>query len=130
MAINRATFEQILRDNVIECKNVRRHEKTGAPLSRRWFITNSPNILNTKFGKGVFNYRPPTNPRPYNPRNYNLIFVWDIFKQDYRAIACESVRMIKIFPATNPEKVEEFWIHVRDQILTMSKAERTRFFNT
>lgn len=129
MAINRATFEQILKNNVVEFKNVRRHPKTGASISRRWFATNSPNVLNTEFGAQVFRFRPPTKPRPYNPRDYNLIFVWDIFRQDYRAVACESVQMIQVFPVTDEKKVNTFWVYVRDNILTMNKLQRQRFFD-
>lgn len=129
MAVNRATFEQIMKHNVVEFKNVRRHPKSGAPITRRYFATNSPAILNTEFGKKVFKFKPPTKPRPYNPRLYNLVFVWDIFKQDYRAVACETVTMIQIFPVTNEKLVNKFWIHVRDKILTMSRSQRMAFFN-
>ena len=69
----------------------RRHPKKGWDEYRRMLCTKfpSPILLQPDISKAL-NYTRPTNPQPYNPVPKNLVFVWDIIKQEHRAVNCNQ----------------------------------------
>jgi hypothetical protein len=58
-------------------------------------------ILNQRKSSNILNFRPPTNPPPYNAESKGLLTVWDIFMQDWRNVpvdACNIVKITEIIP--------------------------------
>ena len=130
MAINRNFFDNVLKDNIVEVKWVRRLPKSGYALSRRALATNSVNLLNSELGVKILNFRPPTQLNPLNQSALNLVTYWDIFRQDYRNSSCESLQMIKIWPLTTPQEINRFWIYFRDVLRDMTPQQKIEFMNT
>jgi hypothetical protein len=71
------------------------------------------------------NYRPTTNPPPYNPDNYNLVIVWDILMQNYRVVSADQVDVLREMPAN-----EEFWQTFNNEIYPMSTEQKINFMNS
>lgn len=129
MAIIRSTFESILKNNIVEFKWVRRNHKTGAAITRRALGTNNHQVLNSEFGYKILNFRPPTQPNPIDTSAYNLVTYWDVFRQEYRNSACESLYMVKIIPVTNPTEINKWWIFFRDVIRDMTPQQKIQFMD-
>ena len=130
MAIARSTFDSILKNNVVEFKWVRRIPKTGAALTRRALGTNNYNVLNSEFGYKVLNFRPPTQPNPIDQVTHNLVTYWDVFRQEYRNSACESLVMVRVIPVTNDQQINQWWIFFRDTIRDMTPQQKIQFMDT
>lgn len=81
--------------------------------------TTSPKILNSLDGRLTLNYRPTSNPPPYNPDSYNLVIVWDILMQDYRSVNMTYCNLIAKIPSTN-----EFWDYFKKEIYPKSANEK------
>lgn len=129
MAIVRSTFDSILKNNIVEFKWVRRNPKTGAAITRRALGTNNYKVLNSEFGYKVLNFKPPTQPNVINQTAYNLVTYWDIFRQEYRNSACESLYMIKIIPITNDDEINKWWIFFRDTLRDMTPQQKIQFMD-
>lgn len=129
MAINRSLFHNVLQNNVVEFKWVRRIPKTGAAITRRALGTNSYKILNSEFGFKVLRFKPPTEPNPIDQLTHNLVTYWDVFRQEYRNSACESLYMIKLIPVTNDQEVNRFWMYFRDSIKNMTQQQKIEFMD-
>lgn len=129
MAIFRSTFENIMRNNVVEFKWIRRIPKTGAAITRRALGTNNHTLLNSEFGFKVLNFKPPTQPNPINQTAHNLVTYWDIFRQEYRNSSCESLHMVNIIPVTNPDEINKWWIYFRDTIRDMTPDQKLQFMD-
>ena len=129
MAVSKSFLDNILSQNVCELKFVRRNPKTGAALSRRMLGTTNFNVLNSEIGKGVFGFQVPRFQHPYNRADYNLSFMFDIFRLDWRNIPCESVVLVKIFPATNPTLINEWWKTFKSDILPLTAQQKLEFMD-
>lgn len=129
MAISRSIFDGILKNNIVEFKWVRRNTKTGASITRRALGTNNYQVLNSEFGYKILKFKPPTQPNPINQQAHNLVTYWDMFRQEYRNSACESLVMVKIIPVTNEKQINKWWIYFRDVIRDMSPIQKIQFMD-
>lgn len=77
--------------------------------------TSAQNVLMSLDGRVTLNYRPTTPPpytNPYyNPDTKQLVILWDIIMQDYRAINMSYCNLIAKIPAN-----EVFWEYFRKEI--------------
>jgi hypothetical protein len=124
MYISRPNLKALARTHVCEIKFRRRNPITGRPLYRRMLCTTSPLLLYSVDGRLTLNYRPTTNPPPYNPDNYNLVIVWDILMQDYRSINMSYCNLIAKIPVINPDTMKKFWQYFNKEIFPKSSAEK------
>lgn len=73
--------------------------------------TRSRLLLETPEAQQYLKWRAPSGPPPYNPKRYNNLIVWDIQREDYRQINCNTVLIVRQVSAeqylnalkTNPE---------------------------
>jgi len=130
MAIQRSLLHNILKNNVVEMKWVRRQKKTGYAETRRALATNSRLVLNSEFGYKVLHFRIPTMPNIIDQEAHNLVTYWDIFRQKYRNSACETLHLITIIPVSNAQEVNKFWVYFRDNIKDMTPQQKIEFFNS
>jgi len=86
--------------------------------------TNSSEILNSTNGRTVLNYRPATNPVPYNLTQKNLVLAWDIIMQDYRNINMDNCEVVYEIPAG------EFWEYFNKFIYTMSAGQKQQYMDS
>ena len=128
MFISRENLKALARTHVCEIKFRRRHLVAGKSPYRRMLCTSAQNILNTLDGKLTLNYRvttPPPYRNPYyDPNRYNLVILWDIIMQDYRAVNMSYCNLIARVPAN-----EKFWEYFRDNIFHKSPAEKSSWMN-
>lgn len=90
--------------------------------------TSAQNVLNSLDGRLTLNYRP-TSPPPfrnpyYEPDQKNLVILWDIIMQDYRAINMSYCNLIARVPAN-----DAFWQYFRENIFQKSPAEKMAWMN-
>lgn len=130
MAIAKTLFDNILQNNVCEFKWVRRNPKTGANFTRRALGTANMDVLNSEIGRGVFGFQVPRFQHPYSRSQYNLCGYYDIFRLDWRNAACESVVMVKVFPATNPTAINEWWKTFKDDVLPLNAQQKIQFMDS
>jgi hypothetical protein len=101
----------------------------GKPLFRRMLCTSSPTLLNSLDGRITLNFRPTTPPpfrnRSYNPDQYNLVILWDIFMQDYRAINMGFCNLIARVPAN-----KEFWEYFNKELAKLKPNQKTAWMNS
>jgi len=119
MYISRQNLKALLNTSVCEIKFRRRNPIAGRPLYRRMLCTTSPRILNSLDGRLTLNFRPTSNPPPYNPDQYNLVIVWDILMQDYRCVNMSYCNLIAKIPAT-----KDFWDYFMKEIFPKSVNEK------
>ena len=117
----------LLHTNVAELRFRRRIVKPGYNDYRRMLCTTDPILLNSIGGKNILNYAPPHGGHlKYSPFAKNLVIVWDIFMQDYRAVNCNDCDVVSVIQSTPPEK---FWDYFNEQIIHMSAGEKMAFQN-
>jgi hypothetical protein len=80
-------------------------------------------------GRLTLNYRP-TNPIPYSnpyydPDQKNLVILWDILMQDYRAINMSYCNLIARVPAN-----KQFWEYFNREIFPKSAAQKMAWMNS
>jgi len=124
MIVQRTTLDSLLLTKVCEVRFVRRRPRSGDGPTRRMLCTKSYEILNSVNGRTTLNYRPPSGPVQVNEVRDNLIVVWDILMQDYRAISMSSCDLIQDIPAV------EFWEYFNENIYPMSPAQKFSFMNS
>lgn len=75
-------------------------------------------------GRLTLNFRPTTSPpfmNPYyNPDRYNLVILWDVLMQEYRAINMSFCNLIAKVPA----RKQEFWDYFNKEIYPKSMAQK------
>ncbi len=80
-------------------------------------------------GRLTLNYRPtysPPYPNPYySPDQKNLVILWDILMQDYRAINMSYCNLIAKVPAN-----KEFWEYFRKEIYSKSAAQKMAWMDS
>lgn len=122
MKVSLVTLSNLLQQNVLEIKFLRRRQVTGKPPTRRMLCTSNDTLLKSEPGRKLLNYRDPVKKVQYNPSGKNITIVWDILVQDFRAISvdeCEVLAMI--------ESQEEFWKYYNDVLFPMTPEQKTAF---
>jgi len=89
------------------------------------WCTKSYDLLTSTNGKVSLNYRAPTNPKKVNETNDNILVVWDVFMQDYRAISMLECELIQQIPAD-----ESFWQFFNDNLYNMTAEQKAAFMNS
>lgn len=129
MKAGASTIQKLLRTSVVELKFTRRRAKANAASTRRMLCTTNEVILNKLPGASVFNFTPPTQSPAYDPKQYNLVFAYDLFKQGFRAINADSVRILSVHPVSTEKERKEFWKHFNEKIRPMTRRDKERFFD-
>lgn len=130
MYISRTNLKALTRTTVCEIKFRRRNPVSGRPLFRRMLCTMAPLLLQSLEGRLTLNYRPTSNPPPYDPDRYNLVIVWDILMQDYRSINMSYCNLIAKIPVTNKETIQKFWDYFNKEIYSKSPAQKMSWMNS
>lgn len=129
MFISRENLKALARSHVCEIKFRRRNPVARKPLFRRMLCTTSPKLLNSLDGRLTLNFRPTTSPPyrnpAYNPDRYNLIIVWDILMQDYRAVNMSYCNLIARIPAT-----DDFWNYFKQNLMKLTSSQKMAWMNS
>lgn len=126
-------FTTLLSSHVLEAKFVRRRPKPGAPVTRRAFITNSTNVLNSAKGKTVLGFNGFGSGAVglgFFPANKNLVLAWDILWQSFRLFGAEGAQIITRIPVSNEKEINAFWAYFEKNIQTMSPEQKIQFMNS
>ncbi len=126
MRLSPSGLQQLCNSHVVELKFTRRHKIAGRPLGRRMLCTLDATLLDSQLGKEVFHFKPPTTSPPYDANAKNLVVVWDILYQDWRAIPIESCEVVTATPTKPPEK---FWQFFDKTIAKMSSVQKAAFMD-
>ncbi len=122
---SRPQLQALLGANVVEAKFVRRHDKPGWSEVRGAFVTTNAPLLNSDLGLNTLNFKRPKGiGMGYDPRQYNLVVAWDLFRQEYRCFAVESSNILNFYDVPTDEKRMEFWQFFRDYIMKLSNDEK------
>jgi len=124
MRLSLGGLSALLKTNAAEIRFRRR--RPGPTPFRRMLCTNDLQLLQSMPGKLALNYRRPTGLPPYNPTQYNLLCVWDIFMQDFRMVPVDAAEVIAVLP-TNPP--DQFWNYFNEKLSTMSAMEKVSFMH-
>ena len=124
MRISLSALANLLQENVVEIKFVRRTPKLGKPPSRRMLCTNSGALLTSTKGQMALNFESTFKAPKYNPAQKNLIITWDIFMQDYRSINMISCELISVIPAN-----DQFWNYFTEKLTNMTAAQKIAFMD-
>ncbi len=117
-----AELNNLLANNVLDIRFVRRLPVRGKPPTRRMLCTKSSNILTSNNGLFKLGYRPPVQAPNYNPEAEGLVTVWDIFMQDFRNVPAETVSVLKTIPGN-----DEFWNYFNENLFNMSPQQKISF---
>jgi len=117
--------------NVVEVVAKRRNRPPSfMAKTRRFLCTNSYPLLNSIIGKTAFHFQAPTHPPPYKASAYNLITVFDLFRQEYRNINLDDYDILGAMPVKNEQEINEFWQYFTDVLLKLSAKDKIKFMNT
>jgi len=122
MKLSLGGLSSLLTSNAAEIRFRRR--RPGPTPFRRMLCTNDLKLLQGISGKIALNYRRPTNYPAYNPTQYNLLCVWDIFMQDFRMIPVDAVEVVSVLPTSPPD---QFWMYFNERLSKMSAFEKISF---
>jgi hypothetical protein len=125
MKLSRDGLKRLALTNVVEIKFVRR-DKTRLPKTRRMFMTLDVMLLNSTLGKKVLRFKKPVNMPSYNAATKNLLFVWDIIMQGWRAVPIESTVVIHA-ESTRPQK--NFWDFFNKTLKNMTPSQKASFMD-
>lgn len=125
MKINLNSLDTKLSQNVCEVVFIRKRPVAGSPATRRMWCTKSHELLNSVNGRTSLNYRPPKGSKRFVESTNNVLIVWDIFMQDYRAINMGSCNLVQEIPAN-----DEFWEYYNKNLLPMSAEEKQAFMSS
>lgn len=117
-------LKNLLRTNVCEIEFFRRRPKEGRSMHRKMMCTLCIQILDSVNGRMSLNYRPPTHLPPYHAESKNLLFVWDIMMQDWRAISLDVCYIINTIPGN-----DEFWKYFNEKIYPMSPEQKLSYMD-
>lgn len=124
MKLSLGGLSSLLKSNAAELR-FRRRTRGPTPF-RRMLATNDLNLLMSMPGKIALNYRRPTGMPIYNPTQYNLLCVWDIFMQDFRMVPVDATDVVSVLPTTPPE---QFWEYFNMQLSKMNAFEKLSFMH-
>ena len=126
MRVSRSALSLLLMNHVAEIRFTRRNEKLGYNRQRRMLCTNDRLLLMSSVGQRVLNYIAPTGRLPYNAASKNLLIVWDIFYQNYRAVNCNDCDLVAVIKST---PADDFWKYFQEKISSMSGNNKAQFMN-
>ena len=112
--------------NLVEVKFTRRLPFAGRPPSRRMLATLDGQLLNTKEGMEILNFKPPMQSPAYDAKAKGLLTVWDLLMQDWRNIPVTSCDVIATVQTRPPEKFCEYFNKV---ISKMSSGQKASFID-
>jgi hypothetical protein len=119
------TLENLLLNNVLDVRFVRRIPIPGKAPTRRMLCTKSYDLLNTVNGKVVLNYKPPKTGKQFSERSEGAVVVWDILMQDYRVVSAEHVQVINKIPAD-----DSFWEYFNKNIYVLNTEQKITFMDS
>lgn len=126
MRVSRSALSLLLMNHVAEIRFTRRNEKLGYNRQRRMLCTNDRLLLMSSVGQRVLNYTAPTGRLPYNAASKNILIVWDIFYQNYRAVNCNDCDLVAVIKST---PADDFWKYFQEKISSMSGNNKAQFMN-
>lgn len=118
-------LSNLLTNNVVDLRFVRRRQTRGKPPVRRMICTKSYELLNSNNGLISLGYRKPVAAPDYDPTLEGLVTVWDILMQDYRNVPAETVTINKVIPAN-----DEFWKYFNNELYIMSALQKMQFMGS
>jgi hypothetical protein len=134
-------LKSLLLTHAAEIKFIRRTEGR-LPRTRRMWCTLDPLVLNSAAGKKILNFRKPRFAPAYNAASKNLLVVWDIIMQDWRAVPVDAVYVVeggKTIPTRfiknlndkegNKRAQDEFWYYYQTAIRKMTPGEKSSFMD-
>lgn len=89
-------LDKILLENVVLLQFIK---KTTGQI-RKMLCTKSGALLNSPEGKLLLKYRAPKEMPKYSPEAYNYSIVWDLEKNDFRTVPCDTVSILETIPDT------------------------------
>jgi len=116
----------LLQANVVELKFVRKHPIKNRPTTRRMIASLNSSILDSDLGRTILNFKPPIGTPPYTASNYNLLVVFDLFMQDWRAIPIDKTEVIRVLPS---DPVSDFWEYFSVSLAKMSSSQKAAFMD-
>lgn len=119
-------LSQLLQTSVVELKFTRRQPVAKRPATRRMLASLCSEILDTDLGRTILNFKPPTQSPSYRASAYNLITVYDIFMQDWRAIPIDKTEVIRVLPSSPPT---EFWEYFSTVLVKMTSSQKAVFMD-
>ena len=140
MAVARESLKRLAYTNVGEIVFTRR-DKNRMPTVRRMLLTLDPLLLNSAMGKAVLRFRKPTKPPAYNAASKNLLFVWDIIMADWRAVPCESTRIVAdgVIPTRSQKNIthtgenrkaqQDFWEYFNNSIAKWTPQKKAQYMD-
>lgn len=139
--LSRDGLKRLALTHAVEIRFVRR-TKGRLPRMRRMWMTLDPLLLNSAAGKKILNFRRPRFSPAYNAASKNLLVVWDIIMQDWRAVPVDAVdviqggRTIPTRSVKNPTNTknnkraqDEFWFYFQTSIAKMTPQEKSSFMD-
>lgn len=129
MRLSYGGFQSLLNTSVVECGFTRRVLKDGWNPFRRMLCTLDRKLLLSLPGRMALNFTPPVFSPAYNAKQYNLIVVWDILWQDWRAIPFDAVEVISVLPTKTKKDVDKFWVYFANFLQNMTPSEKQTFMN-
>lgn len=139
--LSRDGLKRLALTHAVEIVFVRR-DKQRLPRRRRMWMTLDPLLLNSAAGKKILNFRPPKFSPAYNAAAKNLLVVWDIIMQDWRAVPVDAVQVVpggKTIPTravktpnnlmANKKAQADFWEYFNTVIVKMTPAEKSAFMD-
>ena len=126
MKLSLGGLKSLLESNVVEIKFARRMKLINKPDTRRMLATLDRDILNSKLGRDILNFKQPTQSAAYNAASKGLLAVWDIFLQDWRMIPVSNCEVVSVVPSRPPEK---FWEYFNKTIGNMDATQKAAFMD-
>jgi hypothetical protein len=125
MSLSVGGLKKLCSSNVVELKFVRRN-KLRIPPTRRMLCTLDSTLLNSTLGKEILNFKPPRYSPPYNAASKNLVVVWDVIMQDWRAIPADSCEVVT---AISTKPVSTFWKYFNTVLSKMTTTQKKGFMD-
>lgn len=83
-------FERILESNVV---SIIFRKQDGS--MRNMLCTRSKLLLDSYEGNVYLKYQHPRGYPSYDPKAHNNVIVWDIQREDFRQVKCDTIRILK-----------------------------------
>jgi hypothetical protein len=127
MGLSSSSLRQLLESNVVELKFTRKKIVPGRTPTRRMLASLNQTILDSNLGRTIFNFKAPTSQPAYNADSHDLVVVFDMFMQQWRAIPANTTEIIRVIPS---DPAEDFWTYFNDVLSKMSGDQKAAFMNS
>lgn len=122
--MTQSELEALTYNNVVDVTFMRRRPVKGKSAMRRMLCTKNNDILYSVNGKLTLHYQAPHTFPKYDPNEKNLVIVWDILMQDFRAIPCEGISVLNTYTP------DDFWPLFNEKFFTMSASQKLLFMES